>query len=155
MRIRGRLRSLATACYPPMVLGLRIEEQGRIRGPGHEGVALVDVAVVLALASLPVCSQEVESVDAGHRPLGSLPVPAHAGSGRGLLTTTARGVEALGLDVTCLDPRIDTSHAVTSCGLLIAPGCAVSVRVSLAAGEIGVTACGRTLSRIARVTARG
>ena len=147
VRIRGRLQSLATACYPPVVLDLRIEEQGRIRGPGREGVALVDVAVVLALAPLPVRDQEVESVDTGHRPLDSLLVPT-------------RGVEALGLDVTCFDPRIDTGHAetalgVTSCGLLIAPGRAVSVRVSLSAGEIGVTASGRTLSRIARVTARG
>ena len=155
VRIRGRPWSLATACYPPVVLDLRIEEQGRIRGPGHEGVALVDVAVVLALAPLPVRGQEVESVDAGHRPLGSLFVPAHAGSGRGLLTATARGVEALGLGVTCLDPWIDTSHTVTalgvtSCGLLIAPVCAISVRVSLPAGEIGMTASGRTLSRIAR-----
>ena len=40
--------------YPPVVLDLRIEEQGRIRGPGHVGVALMDVAVVLALAPLPV-----------------------------------------------------------------------------------------------------
>ena len=68
VRIRGRLRSLATACYLPVVPDLRIEDQGRIRGPGHEGVALVDVAVVLALAPLPVRGQEVESVDAGHRP---------------------------------------------------------------------------------------
>ena len=121
-----------------MVPDLRIEDQGRIRGPGHEGVALVDVAVVLALASLPVRGQEVESVDAGHHPLRSLLVPAHAGSGRGLLTATARGMEALGLDVTGLDPRIDTSHAVTalgvtSCGLLPATGRAVSVRVPLPA----------------------
>ena len=155
MRIRGRLRSLATACYPLVVLDLRIEEQGRIRGPGHVGVALVDVAVVLALAPLPVCGQEVESVDSGHRPLGSLLVPARAGCGRGLLTATARGVGALGLDVTGLDPRIDTGHTVTACGvtgggLLTAPGRAISVRVSLPAGEIGVTASGRTHSRIAR-----
>ena len=150
MRIRGRLRSLATACYPPVVLDLRIEEQGRIRGPGHVGVALVDVAVVLALAPLPVRGQEVESVDSGHRPLGSLLVPARAGCGRGLLTATARGVGALGLDVTGLDPRIDTGHPVTGGGLLTAPGRAISVRVSLPAGEIGVTASGRTLSRIAR-----
>ena len=155
MRIRGRLRSLATACYPPVVLDLRIEEQGRIRGPGHVGVALVDVAVVLALAPLPVRGQEVESVDSGHRPLGSLLVPARAGCGRGLLTATTRGVGALGLD-----PRIDTGHTVTACGvtgggLLTAAGRAISVRVSLPAGEIGVTASGRTLSRIARVTARG
>ena len=128
--------------YPPVVLDLRIEEQGRIRGSGHVGVALVDVAVVLTLAPLPVRGQEVESVDAGHRPLSSLLVPA-------------RGVGALGLDVTGLDPRIDTSHTVTGGGLLTAPGRAISVRVSLPAGEIGVTASGRTLSRIARVTAHG
>ena len=134
-----------------MVLDLRIEEQGRIRGPGHVGVALVDVAVVLALAPLPVRGQEVKSVDSGHRPLGSLLVPAHAGCGRGLLTATACGVGALGLDVTGLD----TGHTVTGGGLLTAPGRAISVRVSLPAWEIGVTASGRTLSRIARVTARG
>ena len=115
----------------------------------------MDVAVVLALAPLPVRGQEVESVDSGHRPLGSLLVPARAGCGRGLLTATARGVGALGLDVT---GRIDTGHTacgVTGGGLLTAPGRAISVRVSLPAGEIGVTASGRTLSRIARVTARG
>ena len=150
VRIRGRLRSLATACYPPVVLDLRIVEQGRIRGPGYVGVALVDVAVVVALAPLPVRGQEVESVDSGHRPLGSLLVPARAGCGRGLLTATARGVGALGLD-----PRIDTGHTVTACGvagggLLTALGRAISIRVSLPAGEIGVTASGRTLSRIAR-----
>ena len=155
MRIRGRLRSLATACYPPVVLDLRIVEHGRIRGPGHIGVALVDVAVVVALAPLPVRSQEVESVDSGHRPLGSLLVPAHAECGRGLLTATARGVGALGLDVAGLDPRIDTGHTMTACGvtgggLLTAPGRAISVHVSLPAGEIGVTASGRTLSQIAR-----
>ena len=155
MRIRGRLRSFATACYPPVVLDLRIEEQGRIRGPGHVGVALVDVAVILALAPLPVRGQEVESVDSGHRPLGSLLVPARAGCSRGLLTATTRGVGALGLDVTGLDPRIDTGHTVTGGGLLTAAGRAISVRFSLPAGEIDVTASDRTLSRIARVTARG
>ena len=102
----------------------------------------MDVAVVLALAPLPVRCQEVESVDSGHRPLGSLLVPA-------------RCVGALGLDVTGLDPQIDAGHTVTACGvtgggLLTAPGRAISVRVSLPAGEIGVTASGRTLSRIAR-----
>ena len=78
VRIRGRLRSLATACYPPVVPDLWIEDQGRIRGLGHVGLALVDVAVVLALAPLPIRGQEVESVDAGHRPRRSLLVPAHA-----------------------------------------------------------------------------
>ena len=147
VRIRGRLRSLATACYPPVALDLRIEEQGRIRGPGHVGVALVDVAVVLALAPLPVRGQEVESVGSGHRPLGSLLVPARAGCGRSLLTATARGVGALGLDVTGFDPRIDTGHTVTGGGLLTAPGRVISVHVFLPAGEIGVTASGHTLSR--------
>ena len=155
VRIQGRLRSLATACYPPVVPDLRIEEHGRIRGPGLEGVALVDIAVVLALAPLPVRGQEVESVDAGHLPRRALLVPARAGSGRSLRTTTALGVEALGFDVTGLDPRIDTGHAVTALGvngrgLLTATSRAVSVRVPLPAGEIGVTARGHTLSRIAR-----
>ena len=140
--IRESLRHLAPAFYPPVVPDLRIEDQGRIRGLGHERVARVDVAVVVALAPLPVRGQEVESVDAGHRPRRSLLVPA-------------RGVEALGLDVTGLDPRIDTGHAVTGCGLLTATGRAVSVCVPLPAGEGGVTARGRPLSRIARATARG
>ena len=135
MRNRGRLRSLAPECYPPVVPDLRIEEHGRIREPGHERVAPVDVAVVLALSPLPVRGQEVESVDAGHRPGRSLLV-----TGRGLLTATGRGV-------TGLDPRIDTALGVT--------GRAVSERVPLPAGEIGVTARGHTLSRVALVTARG
>ena len=88
--------------------------------------------------------------------LGSLLVPARAGDGRGLLTATARGVGALGLAVTVLDPWINTGHTMTACGvtgggLLTAPGRVTSVRVfSLPAGEIGVTASGSTLSRIAR-----
>ena len=78
VRIRERLRSLATACYPPVVLDLRFEEQGRIRGQGHEGVVLVGVTVVLALAPLPVRGQEVESVYSSRHPLGSLLVPARS-----------------------------------------------------------------------------
>ena len=148
--IRGSLRHLATTCYPPVVPDLRIEDQGRIRGLGHERVARVDVAVVLALAPLPVRGQEVESVDSGHRPRRSLLVPARAESGRGLLTATACGVEALGLDVTSLDPRIDTGHAVSGRGRLTATARAVSVRVPLPTGVRGVTARGHPLSRIAR-----
>ena len=52
----------------------------------------MDVAVVVALAPLPVRGQEVEGVDSSCRPLGSLLVPARAGCGRGLLTATARGL---------------------------------------------------------------
>ena len=79
-------------------------------------------------------------------------MPARAGGGRGLLTATARGVGALGLAVTGLDPWIDTGYTVTVCGvtgggLLTAP---LAYAFSLPAGEIGVTASGRMLSRIAR-----
>ena len=147
--LQESLRHLAPACYPPVVPDLRIEDQGRIRGLGLERVARVDVAVVVALAPLPVRGQEVESVDAGHRPHRSL-----------LVAATARGVEALGLDVTDLDPRINIGRAVTALdmighGLRTATDRAVSVRVPLLAGEGGVTARSRPLSRIARVTARG
>ena len=110
----------------------------------------MDVAVVLALSPLPVLGQEVESVDDGHRPGRSLLVPALAVAGRGLLTATGRGVEALVHGETGLDPRIDTGLGVTGRGQLTATGHAVSVRVPLPAREIGVTARGHTLSRVAR-----
>ena len=126
-----------------MVPDLQIEDQGRIRGLGHERVARVDVAVVVALAPLPVRGQEVESIVDGHRLRRSLLVPAHVVSGRGLLTATARGVEPLGLDVTGLDPQVDTGHAVTALGVT---GRAGSLRVPLPAGEGGVTACGHPLA---------
>ena len=87
----------------------------------------MDVAVVVALAPLPVRGQAVEGVDSSCRPLGSLLVPARAGRGRGLLTATARGVGALGLAVTGLDPWI--GHTVTGGGMLTAPGRVISVRV--------------------------
>ena len=91
-------------------------------------------AVVVALAPLPVRGSRLRAFDSGRRPLGSLLVPARAGCGRGLLTATACGVEALGLAVTSLDPWIDTGHTVTACGvtgggLLTAPGRSISVRV--------------------------
>ena len=89
----------------------------------------MDVAVVIALAPLPVRGQEVEGVDSSCRQLGSLLVRARAGCGRGLLTATARGVGALDLAVAVLDPWIDTACGVTGGGLLIAPGRVISVRV--------------------------
>ena len=158
--IRERHRNLAPACYPPVVPDLRIEDQGRIRGLGHVRVARVDVVVVLALAPLPVRGQEDESVGVGHRPRRSLLVPARTVSGRGLRNATVRGVTALGLDVTALDPRIDIGHAVTAFdvtgrGLLTTIGHAVSVCIPLPAGESGVNARVRPPSRTARVTARG
>ena len=92
------------------------------------------VAVVVALAPLPVRGQEVEGVDSSCRPPGSLLVPARAVCGRGLLTATARGMGALGLAVTGLDSWIDTGHTISSCGvtgggLLTAPGRVISVSV--------------------------
>ena len=87
------------------------------------------------------------SVGGGHRPRHALLVVSHAVSGRGLLTATALSVDALDRVVPGLDPRIDIGHAVTALG--------VSVRVPLPVGECGVVIRDRTLSRIARVTARG
>ena len=110
-----------------MVLDLWIVEHGRIRGPGHVGVAR-------GLRCGCRSRSSSRSRLRGRRPLGSLLVPARAGCGRGLLTATARGVGALGLAVTGLNPWIDTGHTVTSCGvtgggLLTAPGRAISVLV--------------------------
>ena len=96
----------------------------------------------------------------GHRPRHALLVIAHVESGRGLLTATALGVEALGRVVIGLDPRIDIGHAVTALdesgrGILTPPAPAVSVRVPLPVGESGAIARDRTLPRVARLTARG
>ena len=153
VRIRGSLQSLAPALYPPAIHALRGVDRGRIRGLGHVRVVLVDVAV--ALAPLPIRGQEVVSVGGGHRPRHALLVVAHAVSGRDLLTATA-----LGRVVTGLDPRIGIGHAVTALGvsgrgLLTATAPAVSMRVPLPVGGSGAIVCDRTLSRIARVTARG
>ena len=116
-------------------------------------VARVDVAV--ALAPLPVRGQEVVSVCGGHRPRRSLLVVAHVVSGRGLLTATALGVEALGRVVTALAPRSDIGHGVTGRGLLTATARVGSERVPLPAGGSGVIVRDHTLSQVARMTARG
>ena len=82
------------------------------------------------------------SVGGGHRPRRAFLVVSHAVGGRGLLTATALSVEALGRVVPGLDPRIDTAPAV-------------GVRVPMPVGGCGAVVRDRTLSRIARVTARG
>ena len=128
VRIRGRLRSLATACYPPVVLDLWIVEHGRIRGPGHVGVARGCRCGCRSRSSSRSRSRG-RGVGSSCRPLGSLLVSARAGCGRGLLTATARGVGALGLAVTGLEPWIDTGHTVTGGGLLTAPSRVIGVRV--------------------------
>ena len=139
VRIRGSLQPLAPALHPPVIHALRGVDRGRKRGLGLERVALVDVVVALALAPLPVRGQEGVSVGGGHHPRHALLVVAHAVSGRGLLTATALGVEALGRIVAGLDPRIDTGHAVTALdvsgrGLLTTTAPVVSVRVPLPVG---------------------
>ena len=118
------------------------------------------------------------SVGVGRRPRHAFLVVAHDVGGRGLLTATALSVEALGRVVPGLDPRIDIGHAVTALGvsgrglltatapavtalgvsgrgLLTATAPAVSVRVPMPVGGCGAVVRDRTLSRIARVTARG
>ena len=160
VRMWGSLQALAPALYPPAIHALRCVNRGRIRGLGLERVALVDVAVSLALAPLPVRGQEVESVRGGHRPRHALLVVAHAESGRGLLTAIALGVEALGHIVTGPDPRIGIGHAVTALdvsglGLLPVTAPAVSVRVPLLVEGGGAIVRDRTLPRVAPLTARG
>ena len=94
------------------------------------------------------------------RPRHALLVVAHAVSGCGLLTSAALSVEAFGRVVPGLDPRIDIGHAVTALGvsgrgLLTATVSALGVRVPMPVGGCGAVVRDRTLSRIARVTARG
>ena len=124
VRIRGSHQLLAPAFFPPAIQAPRGVDRGRIRGLGHVRVARVDVAVTLALAPLPVRGQEVVSVGSGHRPRRSLLVPAHAVSGRGLLTATALG-------------RVVTALDVSGRGLLTATARVVSERVPLPAGGGG------------------
>ena len=81
-------------------------------------------------------------------------------SGDGLLTATSLGMCALNDWETGLDPWFDTGLAVTALGVpgrgrLTATGHIVGMCISLPAREIGVTASGHTLSRVALVTASG
>ena len=108
------------------------------------------MAVILALAPLPVRGQVVESVEGGHRRGRSLPVCGRVAVGHGLLTATALDVYALILGETGLDPRVDTGVAlgVPGRGLLPATGHVVSVRIPQLAGEVAVTASGHSFSRV-------
>ena len=114
------------------------------------------MSVVVALAPLSVRGHEGGGVGSCGVLLALFSCSSHAGGGRGLLTAPAFGVGALGRAVTALDPGIETGRVVPGGGRLTAPGLVIGVRVfSLPAGGSGVTASGRTLSRIARMTARG
>ena len=128
-----RLRRTAPTCYLLVVPDLRIEDHGRIRELVHGRVVLMTVAVVLALAPLPVRGQEVESVEGGHRRVRSLPVCVRVAIGRSLLTATALDACALILGETGLDHWIDTGLAE------IATDHVVSVRVPQLAGKVAVT----------------
>ena len=66
--IWGILQSLAPAFYPPESPALRSVARGWIRGLGHVRLALVDVAVALALSPLTVRGLAVVSVGDGRRP---------------------------------------------------------------------------------------
>ena len=119
------------------------------------------MSVVVALAPLSVRGHGGGGVGSCGVLLALFSCSSHAGGSRSLLTAPALGVGALGRAVTALDPGIETGRVVTACvvpggGRLTAPGLVIGVRVfSLPAGGSGMTASGRTLSRIARVTARG
>ena len=146
-----RLRRTAPMCYPLVVPDLRIEEHGRIRELVHGQVVLVTVAVVLALAPLPVRGQEVESFGGGHRRGCSLPVCGRVEISRGLRTATALDAYALVLGETGLDPRIDTGLARTALGvtgrvLRTATDHVDSVRVPQLAGEVAVTRSPESIS---------
>ena len=97
----------------------------------------------------------VESIGGG-RLLGRCPpASCRAVNGRDLWIAPASGAFALALGETGLDPRIDTSLAETSRGLLTATDPVDSVRVPLLAGELAVTASGHAISLVVLVTARG
>ena len=87
---REKFQRTAPLLDPPVFPDLRIKEQGKIAELALGRTALVTVAVVLALAPLPVRGQAVESVGGGH-PLGLCP-PA---SGRDLRIAPTLGACAL------------------------------------------------------------
>ena len=124
---------------PPVFPVLQSEEQGRIAELARGWTSLGTVAVVLALAPLPVCGQGVESVGGGGL-LGRCP-PA---SGCDLWIAPTLGACTLVLGETGLDPWIDTSLAetvlsVTGRGLLTATDHVVSMRVPPLVGRLAVT----------------
>ena len=125
--------------YPPVVPNLQIEEHGRIRELARGRTALVTVAVVLALAPLPVHGQEGESVEGG-RLLGRChPASGCVAYGHDPRIAPALNVCALVLREAVLDPRIDIGLSVTGLGLLTDTDHVDSVRVPQLAGELAVT----------------
>ena len=120
----------------------------------------MDVTVVVSLAPLPVRSQEVEGVDSSCRPLGS----PRARSRRVRLRSSDRYRSRRGGSRSRCDRSRSLDRYRAHRDRLWrdrwwSVDCSRSrhqrAHFSLPAGEIGVTASGRTISRIARVTARG
>ena len=146
--------------YPLVVPDLRIVVHGRIRELVHGRVVSLTVAVFLALASLPVRGQRSRASRAVIVAVALCPCAVASRLVAVflplLLSTCAlsfsgRQVSILGsIPVSPL-----TTLGVTGRGCLTATSHIVSVRVSLPAGEIGVTARGPTLSRVALVPAHG
>ena len=99
------------------------------------------VAVVLALAPLPVRGQKGESAEGG-RLFGRCP-PANGHDPR---IVTALDAGALVLGETGLDPRIDIGLAVTGLGLLTDTDHVDSVRIPQLAGELAVTRASTSIS---------
>ena len=116
----GRFRRTAPACYPLVVLDLRIGVHGRIRELVHGRVVFVNRGRLSRSRSSSCSRSEVEG---GHRCGRALPVCGRVAIGSDLLTATALAVCALILGETGVDPRIDTGR-----GLLTATGHIVSVR---------------------------
>ena len=90
VRIRGSHQLLAPAIHA-LGRGSRKDKRARTRESSSRGRRRGSRS-----RSSSLRGQEVVSVGSGHRPRRSLLVPAHTVSDRGLLTTTALGVEALG-----------------------------------------------------------
>ena len=122
----GKFRRTAPLLDPPACPVLRNKRHRRIVELALGRTALLTVAVVLALAPLPVRGQKVESVGGGHL-LGLCP-PA---SGRDLRIAPALGACALVLG--------ETTFGVTGRGLLTATDRVVSVRVPPLVGRLAVT----------------
>ena len=158
VRIRGRLRSLATACYPPVVLDLRIVEHGRIRGPGHVGVAR---GLRCGCRSRFFFRSRLRGRERRLR-LSSAWLSSRAHLRRVRSRSSDRYRSRRGSSRSRCDRSRSLDRYRAHCDRLWrdrwwsvdrSRSRHQRARFSLPAGEIGVTASGRTLSRIARVTA--
>ena len=158
MRIRGRLRGLATACYPPVVLDFRIVDHGRIRGPGHVGVAR---GLRCGCRSRSSSRSQLRGRERRLRSSS-----AWLSSRARLHRVRSRSSDRYRSQRWSSRSRCDRSRSLDRYrahrdrlwrdrwwSVDRSRSRHQRVRFSLPAGEISVTASGRTLSRIARMTA--